>query len=908
LYKGFPKNFSIPPGGEGMIRRNMRRRRFWRALKITALILGILAMLGYGAFIAVKRLTYKPEVARFAKVDRGDIVVKLSETGRIEPALKVVVKSKVAGRIVELRVKEGDRVRAGEVIARLDPTEIRREANQIEADLEAARARADQSRVNALVRREQLIAQIEQAQADLRAAQANVAKLQAGPRQQEIASAAARAARAQAALQEARRELERQRKLAASGLGGRKTAEAEVRAAAANLEKLKAGSRAEEIARAQALLSQAQVRLEEARRNVERQRQLNEQGLSGRRRAEADLRAAQAALAKAQAGPRPQEIASAEARLKQAETRLAEARRNQRRQQELVAQGLSGRKQAEADLLAAEAALEKARAGARPQEIATAEATVSQAQARLAEAERNLKRQTQLFEKGFIARQQVDAAQTQLEVARAEWKSAQEQLDLLKAGSRVEDLRAAQAQVDRARAALETVRESEKQALAEAEASVRLAEEEARAAREELHLLQAGSRPEDIRAAEAQVALAQAALDTILENERNALADALAQLRVAEQEYASAQQDLRLLQLGSRPEDLQAAEAQVDRARVAQETAAESEQQGVAAAEAQVRLAEADYQAALEEWALLQAGNRPEDIASAAAQRQRAAVALRNAREATRQNEAARKEVAAAEAQVRRLMESLANVQTQLDDTTIIAPISGTVIRRAVEPGELITSGISGLSAGMEIVTIADLSQLVVKANVNEVDIAQLYLGQPAEIRVDAYRNESFPAIIDRISPASKEAIPGQSSEIVWFEVRALLLKPDPRLKTGMSADVDLITQRAKNALRLPREAVVEEDKRHFVYLVRDPALLEQIRAQEEAQKKVEAGEMKPREQPKPLESKDLKTEKTPVKVGLKDDNYYEIRSGVKLGDTVWIKPPATKRRGFEIREGPPEE
>jgi RND family efflux transporter MFP subunit len=423
-------------------------------------------------------------------------------------------------------------------------------------------------------------------------------------------------------------------------------------------------------------------------------------------------------------------------------------------------------------------------------------------------------------------------------------------------------------------------------------------------------LLKAGTRPEDVRAAEAQVSQAQTALETAQENERNALADAQAQLRLAEQEYASAQQDLSLLQAGSRPEDLRAAEAQTDRARVAQEAATEGEQQAVVAAAAQVRLAEADYQAALEELALLQAGNRPEDVASADAQRQRAAVALRNARDATRQNEAARKEVAAAEAQVRRLMETLANVQTELDDTTVIAPISGTVIHRAIEPGELITSGISGLSVGMEIVTIADLSQLVVKANVNEVDIARLYLGQPAEIRVDAYRDEVFPATIDRISPASQQAPPGQgqSSEIVWFEVRALLLNPDSRLKTGMSADVDLVTQRAKGALRLPREAVVEENKRHFVHVVRDPAMLEQIRKQEEAQRKVDAGELKPKEQPKPLDSKELKSEKIPVKVGIKDDNYYEIRSGVKLDETVWIKPAETKRRGFEIEEGPPEE
>ncbi|MCL6552727.1 MAG: efflux RND transporter periplasmic adaptor subunit [Firmicutes bacterium] len=111
-------------------------------------------------------------------------------------------------------------------------------------------------------------------------------------------------------------------------------------------------------------------------------------------------------------------------------------------------------RQAEAALDVQRARLAQLRAGARPQEVAQAEATVHQAEVALAQAERELARTQQLFADGLVARAAVDRAQTDVEVARARVRAAQEQLALVRQGPRVEDLQAQEALVRQAEATL----------------------------------------------------------------------------------------------------------------------------------------------------------------------------------------------------------------------------------------------------------------------------------------------------------------------------------------------------------------------------------------------------------------------------------------------------------------------
>ena len=147
--------------------------------------------------------------------------------------------------------------------------------------------------------------------------------------------------------------------------------------------------------------------------------------------------------------------------------------------------------------------------------------------------------------------------------------------------------------------------------------------------------------------------------------------------------------------------------------------------------------------------------------------------------------------------------------------TTVIAPMSGTVTRLNVEEGEIVTSGRSAFSQGPAVLTIADLSRMVVKTRINEVDIAKIALGQQVEIRVDAYRDRVFEGRVSEIAPSAYTADPrgGQQGDgTITFEVMIEVVGSPPELMPGMSADVDIIVMEEDNVLQLPIDSVIDSE------------------------------------------------------------------------------------------------
>ena len=143
--------------------------------------------------------------------------------------------------------------------------------------------------------------------------------------------------------------------------------------------------------------------------------------------------------------------------------------------------------------------------------------------------------------------------------------------------------------------------------------------------------------------------------------------------------------------------------------------------------------------------------------------------------------------------------------------TTVIAPMSGTVTRLNVEEGEIVTSGRSAFSQGPAILTIADLSRMVVKTRINEVDIAKIALGQKVEIRVDAYRDRVFEGRVSEIAPSAYTG--GQQGDgTITFEVMIEVVGSPPELLPGMSADVDIIVMEEGNLLQLPIDSVIDSE------------------------------------------------------------------------------------------------
>ena len=107
-----------------------------------------------------------------------------------------------------------------------------------------------------------------------------------------------------------------------------------------------------------------------------------------------------------------------------------------------------------------------------------------------------------------------------------------------------------------------------------------------------------------------------------------------------------------------------------------------------------------------------------------------------------------------AEANLLQAESRLKSQQDRYKWTTVKAPMSGTITRLSVEEGEIITSGRSAFSRGEAIMRIADLSQMIVKTQINQVEIGRIKEGQRTEIRVDSYRHKILMVEVSEISPS----------------------------------------------------------------------------------------------------------------------------------------------------------
>ena len=154
----------------------------------------------------------------------------------------------------------------------------------------------------------------------------------------------------------------------------------------------------------------------------------------------------------------------------------------------------------------------------------------------------------------------------------------------------------------------------------------------------------------------------------------------------------------------------------------------------------------------------------------------------------------------------------LKSQQERHEWTTVIAPISGTITRLIVEEGEIITSGRSSFSRGEAIMRIADLDQMIVRTQINQVEIGKISLGQRAEIRVDSYPNSVFPGKVSEISPSATQRNPQNQSSVITFEVDVEVTGSPRELLPGMSADVDIIVFEESDILQLPIPSVLSPE------------------------------------------------------------------------------------------------
>ncbi|KYF48092.1 hemolysin D [Sorangium cellulosum] len=174
-----------------------------------------------------------------------------------------------------------------------------------------------------------------------------------------------------------------------------------------------------------------------------------------------------------------------------------------------------------------------------------------------------------------------------------------------------------------------------------------------------------------------------------------------------------------------------------------------------------------------------------------------------------------RAQVTAAQAQLKTAEIAVQDAETRLKEMQIYAPIAGTVLDVAVEVGTLVSSALTNVSGGSAVMTLADLSNLRIVGAIDEAQIGRVAPGQRVEIRVDAYGDRVFQGVVDRVSPLGKE-----TSSVVTFDVEIVVKDKDASLlRSGMSADVEIVTAEQKDVLLVPLLAVQSAGKRRFVRL-----------------------------------------------------------------------------------------
>ena len=183
--------------------------------------------------------------------------------------------------------------------------------------------------------------------------------------------------------------------------------------------------------------------------------------------------------------------------------------------------------------------------------------------------------------------------------------------------------------------------------------------------------------------------------------------------------------------------------------------------------------------------------------------------------QAERQVELRRANVAAARALVESSRLSVSDARRRREATVITAPISGTVLSVTVEVGSMVTSAVTNVGGGSAIMTLADLADLRVIGAIDEAQIGSVSVGQEAQIRVDAYRDVVFTGRVHRVSPLGTNA-----SNVVTFDVEIVVTdERRSQLRSGMSADVEIVTNRQQDVLLIPLTAVRSHGDEHTVIL-----------------------------------------------------------------------------------------
>ncbi len=169
-----------------------------------------------------------------------------------------------------------------------------------------------------------------------------------------------------------------------------------------------------------------------------------------------------------------------------------------------------------------------------------------------------------------------------------------------------------------------------------------------------------------------------------------------------------------------------------------------------------------------------------------------------------------RAEITRAKAQVAQAQAMLERADEDLRNSTIISPIDGLVLSRNVEMGNAVSSILVMGSQSTLLFTLGDVSDVFVRGKVDQADIGKVYMGQPARIVVESFRDRKFNGKVYKISPLGVE-----KENVTTFEVQVSIANPGRELKANMSANAEIILEEKPNVLLVPEAAIVYDKQRN---------------------------------------------------------------------------------------------
>jgi HlyD family secretion protein len=206
------------------------------------------------------------------------------------------------------------------------------------------------------------------------------------------------------------------------------------------------------------------------------------------------------------------------------------------------------------------------------------------------------------------------------------------------------------------------------------------------------------------------------------------------------------------------------------------------------------------------------------------------------------------------EADVARMNATLSQLKEQLSYTTVTSPIDGVVLSREVEIGDAVSSILVLGSNATLIFNLGDTHQVYVKGKVDEADIGKVYLGQPARIKVESFKDKTFSGKVTKIVPMGVE-----KDNVTTFETWVSIDNPGGELKAEMTANAEIILEDKHNVLQVPEGALIYDKDKKASVEVPDPS-------QKEGKHKVA------------------------VEVGISNGAKTEILKGLKEGDKVILQ------------------